>query len=68
MKQDLMFQPVVFGFSTPILPISRQIAARMSRYEQKGEEKRAYSERVLQEHGTFTPLVFSIYGSMDRES
>ena len=32
------------------------------------EKKRAYNERVLQiEHGTFTPLVFSIYGSMGRE-
>jgi len=32
------------------------------------EKKRCYNERVLQvEHGTFTPLVFSIYGSMGRE-
>ena len=32
------------------------------------EKKRAYNERVLQiEHGTFTPLVFSIYGTMRRE-
>ena len=32
------------------------------------EKKRAYNERVLQiEHGTFTPLIFSIYGSMGRE-
>ena len=32
------------------------------------EKKRAYNERVLQiEHGTFTPLLFSIYGSMLRE-
>ena len=32
------------------------------------EKKRAYNERVLQiEHGTFTPLFFSIYGSMGRE-
>ena len=34
----------------------------------KQEKKRAYNKRVLQvEHGTFTPLVFSIYGSMGRE-
>ena len=32
------------------------------------EKKRAYNERVLQiEHGTFTPLVFLIYGTMRRE-
>ena len=32
------------------------------------EKKRSYNERVLEiEHGTFTPLVFSIYGSMGRE-
>ena len=32
------------------------------------EKKRAHNERVLQiEHGTFTPLVFSIYGSTGRE-
>ena len=34
----------------------------------ENEKKRAYNERVLQvDHGTFTPLVFSIYGSMGRE-
>ena len=34
----------------------------------KQEKKRAYNERVLQiEHGTFTPLFFSIYGTMGRE-
>ena len=34
----------------------------------ENEEKRAYNERVLQiDHGTFTLLVFSIYGSMRRE-
>ena len=32
------------------------------------EKKRNYNNRILQiEHGTFTPLVFSIYGSMGRE-
>ena len=32
------------------------------------EKKRAYNERVLQiENGTFTPLVFSVYGGMGRE-
>ena len=32
------------------------------------EEKRSYIERVLQvDHRKFTPLVFSIYGSMGRE-
>ena len=32
------------------------------------EKKRAYNEKILQiEHGTFTPLVFSINGSMGRE-
>ena len=32
------------------------------------EKKRAYNERILQiDHGTFTPLVFSINGSMGRE-
>ena len=32
------------------------------------EKKRSYNERVLQvSHGTFTPLAFSIYGSMGRE-
>ena len=31
-------------------------------------EKRAYNEKVLQaDHGTFKPLVFSIYGGMGRE-
>ena len=34
----------------------------------KNEKKRAYNERVLQiDHGTFTPLIFSIYGSMAKE-
>ena len=34
----------------------------------ENEMKRAYHERVLQiYHGKFTPLVFSIYGSMGRE-
>ena len=32
------------------------------------EKKRAYNERILQiDHGTFTPLVFSVNGSMVRE-
>ena len=32
------------------------------------EKKRNYNNRILQiEHGTFTPLVFSIYGNMRRE-
>ena len=32
------------------------------------EKKRSYNERVLQvDHGTFTPLVFSVYSSMRRE-
>ena len=32
------------------------------------EKKRAYSERILQiDPGTFTPLVFSVNGSMGRE-
>ena len=32
------------------------------------EKKRAYNEIILQiDHGTFTPLVFSINGSMGRE-
>ena len=32
------------------------------------EKKRTYNERILQiDHGTFTPLVFSINGSMGRE-
>ena len=32
------------------------------------EKKRAYNERILQiDHGTFTPLVFSIKGSIGRE-
>ena len=32
------------------------------------EKKRAYNERILQiDHGTFTPLVFLIKGSMERE-
>ena len=32
------------------------------------EKKRAYNEGILQtDHGTFTPLVFSINGSMVRE-
>ena len=32
------------------------------------EKKRAYNERILQvDHGTFTPLVFSINGNMGRE-
>ena len=32
------------------------------------EKKRAYNERILRiDHGTFTPLVFSINGSMGRE-
>ena len=34
----------------------------------ENEQKRAYNERVLQvDHDKFTPLVFSIYGSMGRE-
>ena len=32
------------------------------------EKKLSYNNRTLQiEHGTFTPLVFSIYGSMGRD-
>ena len=32
------------------------------------EKKRNYNNRILQiENGTFTPLVFSIYGSLERE-
>ena len=32
------------------------------------EKKKSYNERVLPvDQGTFTPLVFSIYGSMERE-
>ena len=32
------------------------------------EKKRQYNERVLEiEHGSFTPVVFSIYGGMSRE-
>ena len=32
------------------------------------EKKRQYNERILEvEHGSFTPLVFSIYGGMGRE-
>ena len=32
------------------------------------EKKRNYNERILQiDHGTFTPLVFSLYGGMGRE-
>ena len=32
------------------------------------EKKRAYNEGILQiDHGTFTPLVFSIKGSMGRK-
>ena len=32
------------------------------------EKKRQYNERVLEtDHGSFTPLVFSIYGGMGRE-
>ena len=31
------------------------------------KKKRSYNERVLEvDHGTFTPLVFSVYGSMGR--
>ena len=30
------------------------------------EKKRAYSERIFSDHSTFTPLVFSINGSMGR--
>ena len=34
----------------------------------ENEKKKTYNERVLQvDHGTFTPLVFSIYGSMGRK-
>ena len=34
----------------------------------ESEKKRHYSERILQvDHGSFTPLVFSIYGGMGRE-
>ena len=33
------------------------------------EKKRAYNERSFQiDHGTFTPLVLSVNGSMGRES
>lgn len=34
----------------------------------ENEKKRAYNERVLQvENGTFTPLVFNVFGGMGRE-
>ena len=33
----------------------------------ENEKKREYNKRVLQvDHGTFTPLAFSVYGSMGR--
>ena len=45
----------------------QQVPAAVPCYEWT-EKTRAYNERILQiDHGTFTPLVFSINGSMGRE-
>ena len=55
-----MFDPTAYQYVNESLQQRHNIS--------ENEKKRAYSERVLQvDHGTFTPLVFSIYRSMGRE-
>ena len=52
------------------LNANRYLNATLPRHHEKNEKekKRNYNNRVLQiEHRTFTPLVFSIYGSMEKE-
>ena len=49
---------------------NRYFNASLPRYHEKNEKekKRIYNNRIIQiEQGTFTPLAFSIYGSMGRE-
>lgn len=46
--------------------LSKPISSIYAEHEQ--EKRRAYNQRVLQvEHGSFTPLVFSIFGGMSPE-
>ena len=55
-----VFNPNANGYLNAALPRCHEINEK--------EKKRNYNNRILQiEHGTFTPLVFSIYGSMGRE-
>ena len=55
----------VFDPSAPRL-LSKPLASIYTDHEQ--EKRRAYNQRVLQvEHGSFTPLVFSLFGGMSPE-
>ena len=55
-----VFNPNANRYLNATLPRCHEINER--------EKKQNYNNRILQiEHGTFTPLVFSIYGSMGRE-
>ena len=55
----------VFDPTTPRL-LSKPLEAAYA--EQEQEKRRGYAQRVLHiEHGSFTPLVFSIYGGMSVE-
>ena len=55
----------VFDPSAPRL-LSKPLSSTYVDHEQ--EKRRAYNQRVLQiEHGSFTPLVFSIFGGMSPE-
>ena len=55
-----VFDPTTNRYLNATLPRCHEI--------NENEKKRNYKNRILQiEHGTFTPLVFSVYGSMGRE-
>ena len=55
----------VFDPSAPRL-LTKPLSTAYSEYEQ--EKRRNYNQRVIQiEHGTFTPLVFSLFGGMSPE-
>ena len=53
----------------PIAPSYQKQSLQASFISQEKEKKRKYNKRVLNvEHGSFTPLIFSIVGGMSRET
>ena len=55
-----VFNPNANGYLNAALPRCHEINEK--------EKKRNYNNRILQiEHGTFTPVAFSIYGSMGKD-
>ena len=69
--QGVREHSVMLGFSTHLLRGSFPNLSVLHTHvyvEHEQEKRRAYNQRVLQiEHGSFTPLVFSIFGGMSPE-